>query len=50
MVMLSGMTAPAPSPWIARKTISCVIVPATPESAEPARNTATPRRYMRRRP
>jgi hypothetical protein len=50
MVMPRGMMAPAPRPWIARKTISCVIEPAAPHIAEPARKIATPARYNRRRP
>ena len=36
------MSAPAPRPWIARATISCVIDVAVPPTIAPAMNTTIP--------
>ena len=54
------MSAPAPRPWIARHTISCIMPPPStgsapnsplsPHSAEPARNSTTPTIRMPLRP
>ncbi len=45
-----GWTAPAPSPWIARKAMSAGIDQANPHSTEPVRNVATPTRITGLRP
>ena len=50
IVIDMGMTAPAPSPWIARKAISCSIERERPQSAEPIRKTAIPNRKIGLRP
>ena len=42
MVMLIGSTAPAPSPWMARKTISAGMLQAAPHSTEPSTNSVMP--------
>ena len=44
IVMLSGMIAPAPSPWTARAAMSTAIEVAAPDEADPTRKMATPRR------
>jgi hypothetical protein len=46
----SGISAPAPRPWIARATISCVIEPAVPPTTAPAMNTTIPIAKKGRRP
>ena len=50
IVMLSGMIAPVPRPWMARAMMSAVIDVAAPDSIEPTRKMAMPVRYIRRRP
>ena len=42
IVMLIGITAPAPMPWMARKTISAGMLQAMPHSTEPSTNSAMP--------
>ena len=46
----SGKSPPAPMPWTARKTTSCVIVCARPQSAEPSRKTTIAKRNRFFRP
>ena len=46
----SGKRPPAPIPWIARKTTSCVIDCAAPQSAEPIRKTTIENRKSFLRP
>ena len=46
----SGNRPPAPMPWIARKTTSCVIDVARPQSAEPSRKTTIAKRNRFLRP
>ena len=46
----SGISAPAPRPWIARATISCVIEPAVPPTTAPAMKTTMPIAKNGRRP
>ena len=45
-----GTIAPAPRPWMPRKTISCHMSWLRPHSAEPARKMATPTNRTARRP
>ena len=47
---VSTISPPAPSPWIARKAISSVIVCAWPQSAEPIRKITTAVCRIRLRP
>ena len=42
MDMAMGIIAPAPSPWMARKKISSVIVWLAPARAEPSRKMTMP--------
>jgi hypothetical protein len=42
IVMPSGTSAPAPSPWTARKTMSWVIEVARPHKTDPPRNARMP--------
>ena len=42
MVMPSGISAPPPSPWSVRQTISAVIDDESPESTDPTRKIASP--------
>ena len=46
----SGIRAPAPSPWIARATISCVIEVAVPPTTAPAMKMTIPSAKNGRRP
>ena len=50
MVNVRGMTAPAPTPWIPRNQINCVIVCENPDNADPRRNNTTPMEKMIFRP
>jgi hypothetical protein len=49
-VMPSVMSDPAPNPCKTRKAMSCVMLWARPDSAEPKRNTVSPVRNIGRRP
>ena len=42
MVMAIGMTAPAPRPWMARKTINASMFQAAPHSTEPSTKSVMP--------
>ena len=42
IVMPIGCTAPAPSPWTSRKTISAGMLHAKPHSSEPTTNSPMP--------
>ncbi len=50
MVMAIGCIDPAPSPWMARKTMSCPIDCAAPLAADPKRNMAMPKSRIGLRP
>ena len=50
MVMAIGCTAPAPSPWIARKAISAGMLHASPHRIEPRTNVPTPNSMIGLRP
>ena len=50
IVMPIGATAPAPNPWITRKTMSDVMLHAHPASTEETRNSPTPVRITGLRP
>ena len=50
IVIETGSTAPAPRPWIARKTMSDVMSHAKPQSTDPTRKIPMPMRMMGFRP
>ncbi len=50
MVIATGCTAPAPTPWTSRKTISDGIDQAKPQRIEPTRKIAMPDRMTALRP
>ena len=50
VAIASGISAPAPRPWIARARMSCVIEPAVAPTTPPAMNSTMPAMKKRRRP
>ena len=50
IVVVIGMIAPAPMPWMPRKTMRVSMFQAAPQSTEPTRNIAIPKNSTGFRP